>query len=94
MSITGVNLSNWYLKALKQYRDGSPALPTPPFLLSRGLTVTGDRFYEDLELSVRTTIAHQQATATFPCPRFKTGSLQSDLRKLYKYVRENMEITT
>ena len=94
MNTASVNLSSWYLRALQQYRAGFPSLPTPPFLLSRGLTVTGDRFYEDLELSVRNTIAHQQATATFPCPRFKTGSLQSDLRKLYKYVREKMETTT
>lgn len=94
MNTASVNLSTWYLKALAQYRAGQPSLPKPPFFLSRGCQVLGDRFYEDLELSVNTTIAHQQATATFPCPRFKTGSLQSDLRKLYKYVRENMEITT
>lgn len=93
MNTASVNLSTWYLRALAQYRAGLRALPTPPFLLSCGLTVTGDRFYDDLELSVQTTIAYQQAAAMFPCPRFKTGALQSDLRKLYKYVREKMEAT-
>lgn len=85
---TPQNLSLWFLNALAEYRAGKPSLPNPPFALSRAIAITGDAYYEDLEVSVKTTIAHQNGDVMFPCPRFATEALQKDLRRLFKYTME------